>query len=142
VIASNDTVINQIRQTFHSGNGLTTTPEFKQLSRGVPDNGISFHFVSKTLNTEMHRLIKEASAADPNSGAPQIEFITRFLDERTPMQSFGVTQAIADGYVFTGVSSFSGAELIAAQVGVVPAAILAGMLMPALGKALTRIHKS
>lgn len=116
--------------------GLTSTPEFKRISRDVPMTANSFSYVNETFGrVYMDTQMKAMAMGQP--GSPAVTTAMRKAMEvfSKPSASFGVFQNTEEGWLWTGNSTTpSSATLVAAAV-VAPVGLLAAIAIPNFVKA-------
>lgn len=135
IAASNNEVVNAIFTAKKSGKGLIASPEFKELSAGIPTEGNSFRFGSSRLFgtiMELQGKLVQAEAKGEDSGV--MEFMD-ILKQKWGM--FGVLQNTSEGYVYTFNHGFNLEMLVLLPV-TVPLAIVAAIAIPNM---LTAIQK-
>ena len=132
VAASNTELAAKIIAT-HRGDepGLTGTDEFQRLAKGLDLKGNHFFFASEKIGKTVAPIIEAAMEAQPlPPGFPKIDLKTAYK-----MQMLGLVRMEPDGYVVENHSTSGLFNSVAMQAGVVPVAVGAGMLLPALAKA-------
>ena len=120
----------------HKGaeDGLTSTEEFQRLAKGLDLKGNHFFFASEQIGKTIAPIIEAAMEANPlPTGFPNFE-----LETATNMQMIGIIRVEQDGFVVENHSSSGLVESLAMQAGVVPIAVGAGMMLPAMSKAKTK----
>ncbi len=131
VAASNTELAAKIIAT-HRGDevGLTGTDEFQRLAKGLDLKGNHFFFASELIGKTVAPIIEAAMETQPlPPGFPEIDLKTAYN-----MQMLGLVRVEADGIVFENHSTSGLINSVAMQAGVVPVAVGAGMLLPALAK--------
>ena len=138
VAASNTELAAKIIAT-HRGDkaGLTGTDEFQRLAKGLDLKGNHFFFASELIGKTVAPIIETAMEANPlPPGFPDIDWAAAYN-----MQTLGLVRVEADGFVFENHSTSGLVNSVAMQAGVVPVAVGAGMLLPALAQAKTRAQR-
>jgi len=138
VAASNTELAAKIIAT-HRGDeaGLTGTDEFQRLAKGLDLKGNHFFFASEKIGKSVAPIIEAGMEANPlPPGFPGID-----LKAAYNMQTLGLVRVEADGIVFENHSTSGLVNSVAMQAGVVPMAVGAGMLLPALAKANSFLSK-
>lgn len=123
-IASSDAIIRQAL-AVQSGQvpGLKSTAEFKRLSRGIPDEGNQFTFMSESFGKTIAQIQKQTMAAKaPGQSPAQAEWIQSLFAGR-PAYAYSVAQYTDTGCLTTGNGSQSGAAML-----VLPAVFMGGMM--------------
>ncbi len=116
--------------------GLKTTAEFKRLAAGMPPDGNSFAFVSQRFGDAVQQIqtsILSQTAGQPNG--PPAALMEKIYSFNQPVASFAVGQRTATGWLTVGHGTQQPANAVILPLVVVPTAIMAGMLLPALAKA-------
>ena len=135
VAASNSKLAAKIIAT-HRGDeaGLTSTDEFQRLAKGLDLKGNHFFFVGELIGKTVAPIMDAAMEAQPlPPGFPDFD-----LEAAYNMQTLGLVRVEADGIVFENHSTSGLVNSVAIQAGVVPVAVGAGMLLPALAKSKTK----
>jgi hypothetical protein len=138
VAASNTELAAKIIAT-HRGDeaGLTGTDEFRRLAKGLDLKGNHFFFASELIGKTVAPIIEAAMETQPlPTGFPEIDLKTAYN-----MQMLGMIRVEKDGFVVENHSSSGLVESLAMQAGVVPVAVGAGMLLPALAKAKAKAQR-
>jgi hypothetical protein len=101
------------------------------LAKGLDLKGNHFFFASELIGKTVAPIIEAAMEAQPlPPGFPEIDLKTAYN-----MQMLGLVRMEADGIIFENHSTSELVNSVAMQAGVVPVAVGAGMLLPALAKA-------
>ena len=138
VAASNSELAAKIIAT-HRGDeaGLTGTDEFQRLAKGLDLKGNHFFFASEKIGKTVAPIIEAAMEAQPlPPGLPEID-----LKAAYNMQMLGMIRVEKDGVVVENHSSSGLVESLAMQAGVVPVAVGAGMLLPALAESKAKAQR-
>jgi len=123
----------------HNGDesGLTGTDEFQRLAKGLDLKGNHFFFASEQIGKTVAPIVEAAMAAQPlPPGFPEIDLKTAYN-----MQMLGLVRVEPDGFVIENHSTSGLFNSVAMQAGVVPVAVGAGMLLPALAKAKAKAQR-
>ena len=123
----------------HNGDksGLTGTDEFKRLAKGLDLKGNHFFFASEIIGKTVAPIIEAAMEnAELPPGFPEIDWAAAYN-----MQMLGLVRVEPDGFVVENHSTSGLFNSVAMQTGVVPVAVGAGMLLPALAKAKTKAQR-
>jgi len=123
----------------HNGDepGLTGTDEFQRLAKGLDLKGNHFFFASEQIGKTVAPIVEAAMAAQPlPPGFPEIDLKTAYN-----MQMLGLVRVESDGFVVENHSTSGLFNSVAMQAGVVPVAVGAGMLLPALAKAKAKAQR-
>jgi len=123
----------------HNGDesGLTGTDEFQRLAKGLDLKGNHFFFASEQIGKTVAPIVEAAMAAQPlPPGFPEIDLKTAYN-----MQMLGLVRVEPDGFVVENHSTSGLFNSVAMQAGVVPVAVGAGMLLPALAKAKAKAQR-
>ena len=141
MLATNGVIIDQAMATLEGKRpGLTAGDEFKRLSQDVPNTGVSFHFISSRFTQQLRKVAEEmAKAMPPEQG----EMMSKMLENHgEDMFSYGVTEHRQDGFYFTGNANSGIANSLLMAGAVAPAAVMAGMLMPALSQSREKARRA
>jgi hypothetical protein len=123
LIASTDSLINDV-VAVKSGQkpGLKSTPEFKRISKGIPDRGNEFAFVSQRFSDSIMQVYKKALTANKEIDKDVVKLIQGMMTNE-PSFAYSVSANTAEGSITIGNSS----QGQAASILIFPAAS-AGML--------------
>ncbi len=124
----------------HKGDesGLTSTDEFQRLAKGLDLKGNHFFFASELIGKTVAPIIEAAMETQSlPPGFPEIDLKTAYN-----MQMLGLVRMEADGIIFENHSTSGLVNSVAMQAGVVPVAVGAGMLLPALAKSKTETQRN
>lgn len=113
--------------------GLATTDQYREVSKGLPDQGNGFLYVSpflaKSVVAFQRDMLGQADEAEDASARLVMEL---FMGDERPRWYCSIMQNRPDGAIGYGNSTQSMTTTLALQATVAPAAIMAGMLLPAL----------
>jgi prepilin-type processing-associated H-X9-DG protein len=141
LIGSNPQVIkNAIDANTGKAAGLKSTAEFKKLSAGIPVTGNQWHFVSRKASDVFADLQQQLVSQTPDQARRPIMKLLTDAQE-TGMVSYGVGQMTDEGMFFTANSNASAGKVVLIQTAVVPVAIGAGMLLPALSNSREKARR-
>jgi hypothetical protein len=137
-IATTDTLI-QDALAVKSGQkpGLKSTPEFKRLAADVPTQGNSFSFVSQRFGETIVQIQRTALPMATKAQPAQAEFLQSFLTSTNAAFAYSVAANTDEGWLTVGNGNQHPAKMIAVAA-IVPAAIAAGVTLPAVAKAKAR----
>lgn len=137
IIATSDALVNEVLAVKGGEKpGLKTTEEFKRLSKGALEQGNQFTYLSGRLGTaiaEVQRQFLEAAAEE--GGAPSD--VLRALVPSHAAMSYSVSANTEEGWLTVSTGNQHPVTMLA-TAAVVPAAILAGVGLPAVSKAKQR----
>ncbi|MBC8244651.1 MAG: hypothetical protein H8E20_09675 [Verrucomicrobia bacterium] len=139
LVAANTEALAKRMVAVHSGDesGLTGTDEFQRLAKGLDLKGNHFFFASEQIGKTVAPIIEAAMAAQPlPPGFPEIDWAAAYN-----MQTLGLIRVEPDGFVMENHSTSGLFNSVAMQAGVVPVAVGAGMLLPALAKAKAKAQR-
>ncbi len=113
--------------------GLVASEEFQKLSKGTAQDGNQFQFVSARMGQTLQQLQQSAAKDAP----PEINEVMSFFNDpkAPPFSHFGVLKVTSEGIQLDSLATTSGPQSLALQAGVLPAAIAAGFILPAVSKA-------
>lgn len=131
ILASTEELIDSIISAQEKGNGLTATEEFKKLSSKIPDSGNAFKYISPKLS----RVIADLQTKLTEQSGMQSPFMNIVQSEAF---FYSVFQNTDEGFIVTANSSMNIGTAAATNFVAAPAAITAGMLLPALNNARGR----
>lgn len=121
--------------------GLKAAPEFQRLARGMPADGNSFAFVSERLGTVVMQVQKHLTAAGARQaggdGAP-LALMEKMYGLSGSSASYGVGRNTGSGFVSITHGHQPPANAVLLPLVVAPAAIVAGLTLPALAKAKSK----
>ncbi|MCP3965884.1 MAG: hypothetical protein GY750_01530 [Lentisphaerae bacterium] len=138
-IASNEAVLTEIKETETKGNGLITTPEFKQIAKGIQLKGTSYLYCSELFVKTISDIIATYDENNQNG-----HVVTKILFGLAKYQNiFTVVSLDKDGILVTSSSNndLSEANSGGTQIAVASTAIMAGMLLPALNSAREKARR-
>ncbi len=137
-IASNDEPVKKMLDV-KAGKlaGLTTTDEFKKFSKGMPEEGNSFGFVSERFGKVIQNVQAGMMGQAEKQGAPAA-LLKKLYSLNRPVASYAVSQVSRDGWIAVGHGNQEPANAIVLPLVVVPIAVVAGVTLPALTKAKSK----
>jgi hypothetical protein len=118
--------------------GLKSTPEFQRLAKDVPQEGNNFVFLSDRFGNAMRELQAQALSMTHASGSQQ-ELLSMFRSEHAPYV-FSVSANTDEGWLGVSNGNQHPSKLFLAGA-IVPAAVSAAMVLPALAKAKQRAQQ-
>jgi hypothetical protein len=118
--------------------GLKSTPEFQRLAKDVPQEGNNFVFLSERFGNTMRELQAQALSMTHASGSQQ-ELLSMFRSEHAPYV-FSVAANTDEGWLGVSNGNQHPSKLFLAGA-IVPAAVSAAMVLPALAKAKQRAQQ-
>ncbi|HLX68995.1 MAG TPA: DUF3352 domain-containing protein [Verrucomicrobiae bacterium] len=139
-LATSDTIVQEALAVKGGKAGLKSSDEFKKLTAGVPQQGNQFCFLSKRFGETMMTL--QLNAMENNNGTPpQLkELMQSLIQPEKAGFVFMVGGNTDEGWQFVGNGNQSGGKVLAAAT-VVPAAVIAGVALPAVAKARAAAEK-
>jgi hypothetical protein len=142
-IASNDELIRTMMAVKGGKTpGLKTTAEFKRLAQGMPVDGNSFSFVSQRMSDTVQQIQSTilSKLSGQGNGAPT-GLLEKIYSINQPVSSFVVGRSTAEGWFTVGHGTQQPANAVILPLVVAPAAIIAGMTLPAFAKAKSRAQE-
>jgi len=121
-----------------TGPRLVDTPEFKRMADQIELKGNMFAFADPRFAKAISDLQKATVAG--SEGAAELMAALGGLQKPENDWSFGVVQVRPDGLVCTGNGGTSGAEGVVTVATVMPGAVLAGLLTPAIARATWKFN--
>ncbi len=118
--------------------GLKSTPEFQRLAKDVPQEGNNFVFLSERFGNAMREIQTQALSMTHASGS-QKELLSMFRSEHAPYV-FSVGANTDEGWLGVSNGNQHPSKLFLAGA-IVPAAVSAAMVLPALAKAKQRAQQ-
>jgi general secretion pathway protein G len=135
IIASNGELINKMLSAKETGNGLTSTDEFKKLAAGMPKKGNNIRYLSPRLSRTIFNMQNAFIKEGRKQGAEVPEKLLKIFQQEWAIYS--VLQNTDEGTVMT-VSHNRGFEMIL----IVPVAFTAGIVAAiAIPNILTAVQK-
>ncbi|HKI69682.1 MAG TPA: DUF3352 domain-containing protein, partial [Verrucomicrobiae bacterium] len=123
-IASSDALIQDVLAVKDGQKpGLTSTEEFKRLSKDVPTEGNQFCYVSQRFGQTIMQIQKQAMEMNPKFRAGRSKLFQSFLQPNKAKFAYSVSADTDEGWLTTG----NGNQNAAIVLAVVPAA-MAGMM--------------
>jgi hypothetical protein len=117
--------------------GLKSTDELKELSADIALEGNGFGFQSRRFGKALNEALRSAVAASgKQQTGPPPELWQRLFNLESV--AFSVSRNTPEGWLVTANGSDHPASVIVAPALAAPAAIAAGMLLPALAKAKSK----
>lgn len=117
---------------------LTESENFKRLAAYAATKGNGWSFIDKRLEIELQKYQSVAMDEDDAEGKAIDKFLNQLGD---PTDGYGVFENTDQGWIYTSVSSQDSSTLLLAAGAIAPAAIIAGMTVPAISKARTKAQR-
>ena len=133
VIASDDHLVRDMVAVHKGGAGFKASPAFAKVSAGLPTQGNSFTLVTRTLMENLRNVQKQALASQSGGPSAQNEWLAKFLLSDAVADSYTVSGHVENGWLTVNKGP-SGVGKILGPLAVMPAAMAAGMALPAFGK--------
>jgi len=114
--------------------GLKSTGEFQRLAKGIPQQGNHFTYVSQRFGQTMSRLQRQAIELAGSKENPHQKWLQSLLNANQPVFSYSVGSHIPDGWLIVANGNQGAAKFILTSA-VIPAAVTAGVAIPAIVKA-------
>lgn len=118
--------------------GLKSTAEFQRLAKDVPQQGNNFVFLSERFGNAVREIQAKALSMTHAAGSQQ-ELLTMFRSEHAPYL-FSVGANTDEGWLGISNGNQHPSKLFLAGA-IVPAAVSAAMVLPALAKAKARAQQ-
>lgn len=113
--------------------GLVETDEFKEISDGMSLSGNGFKYISPRIAETIAEIQKATIKKEISSSPEKTKIMEELFSSWTTFRFFAVSENTTEGFVFHCKSNVSVADIIVLQASIAPTAIMAGMLLPALG---------
>jgi hypothetical protein len=133
-IASDDKLVRAMIDALKTGKGYKATPEFAKLSKGLPAEGNGFQLGTQRFADLLNRLPEILAKAQPALALQQQAFSSGVFGSSKSGPVYSVSSHVENGWLVVGKGS-QGAGQILAPLLLVPAAVAAGVALPALSKA-------
>jgi hypothetical protein len=114
--------------------GLKSTGEFQRLAKDIPQQGNHFAYVSQRFGQTMSRLQRQAVEMAGSKENSQQRWLQSLLSANQPVFSYSVGSHIADGWLIVANGNQGAAKFVLTSA-VIPAAVTAGVAVPAIVKA-------
>jgi hypothetical protein len=114
--------------------GLKSTGEFQRLATDIPQQGNHFTYVSQRFGQTMSRLQKQALELTGSNENPHQKLLQSLLSGNQPVFTYSVGSHVAEGW-FAVANGNQGAAKFVLASAVIPAAVVAGVAIPAIAKA-------
>ncbi len=121
--------------------GLRGTEEFQRLSRRMPTEGNHFLFVSARLARAVNKVQEKLLQRETGSGSAAFKSVQEFFGGSQPGFSYAVAQNTDSGWLVTGNGNQEASQMLAGPALIVPVAIGAGLVLPALQKARAKAQE-
>lgn len=139
IVASNDGIIERLdRVRGGKEPNVKSTPEWQRLAKGLPTDGNSLSYVSPRFGETISKLqqaMMEQAAAQSGGQMPDLSAIQKLLGLSGAPSSYAVGWSDASGSQAVSQGTQEPTSVLVASAVVAPAAIVAGMTLPALAKA-------
>jgi hypothetical protein len=138
ILASDDGLVRDMVATLANGGGLKSTPEFTALAAGMPAEGNSFGLCMQSFADAIAKVQAQTMAGQPGASLPQIAALQQFMMQ---YQNGGHTYAVASNLPNGRIAVMQGSKgtsQVLAPMLIVPAAIAAGVAIPAFEAAQHR----
>jgi prepilin-type processing-associated H-X9-DG protein len=137
ILASNDTIVKAMNSCDKGRTpGISTSEEFQSLAKGMPTTVMGFSFLSRRFGDTITGIFKGAMAVNPEA-----QGMVGLMGSMEGQASYGVSLKMPDGLVGISRTNFDMGEMLALQGAVVPGAIAAGMVLPALAQAREKARR-
>jgi len=134
-IATTDLIVQQaLAVKAGVKSGLKSTSEFQRLARDLPQQGNHFTYVSQRFGQTMSRLQRQALEMSGSNENPHRKLLQSFLSGNQPIFSYSVGSHNAEGWLLVANGNQGAAKFVLAAA-VIPAAVIAGVAIPAIVKA-------
>jgi len=130
VIATDDKIVNDMIAVQKGGPGFKSTPEYATLSAGLPQQGNSFGVCTQRFADTLGKIQSRIYAAKASGNPSQAAFMRQISKFQNPGHTFAVRVALPNGLLCIAQGSKGSSQLLAPLV-IVPAAIGAGIAIPA-----------
>jgi len=138
LIASNESLIDDMLEAKKKGRGLKAMPEFTKLLAGLPEEGNGVQVITPLLSDTLRALQREAMKNQPAMTPDQTALIEKLFGQSTsPVSVCSISTHLPDGWLIASKGTNSMNMLLGTGM-VVPAAILAGVALPAFTAARER----
>lgn len=122
--------------------GLTSTSEFKKLSKGIPLKGNGFQFVSSRTQSLITDFQKKILKSDKSMNPEQSELLQKmFFNNNENFALLSINSVEKEGLFFRSKSTSNAATIMFTQATIAPVGIMAAMLLPALSMARESARK-
>ena len=133
-IATTDLIVQQALAVKAGKPGLKSTSEFQRLAKDLPQQGNHFTYVSQRFGQTMSRLQRQALEMTGSKENPQRKWLQSILSGNQPIFSYSVGTHNAEGWLLVANGNQGAAKFVLATA-VIPAAVIAGVAIPAIVKA-------
>jgi hypothetical protein len=121
--------------------GLKTSPEFQHLAKNMPTEGNQFGFISERFGQTMVDIQQKVMNSPANANKPDAAaqaLMQKMFMGQAAMSAYSVGADTSDGWLFISHGTRQPANAVMLSLVVVPTAVGAAMLLPALAKAKER----
>lgn len=122
--------------------GLKSTDEFKQLARGIPEQGNNVTFLSQRFGRAFAEVQKQALAASMKSQGAETEWMQKLMGQGRMPFSYVVSANTDEGWLATGNGSQHPAKALLAPTVVPAVGLLSAIAIPNFVKARTTAQKN
>jgi len=134
IFSSSRDLIDSIFATMDGAANISSTENFKRLSKGIELKGNGFMYADRMLTDIVSEVMGSVSNED-------IDLSDFYDKESMKYECFKVTQQSEEGILSTINCNKSGLSILTTQMMVAPTAIMAGMLLPALNSAREKARR-
>jgi hypothetical protein len=139
-IATSDTlVVEALAVKSGKKPGLKSGEEFKRLSKGIPDKGNQFTYVSERFTQTWKEVQTQMMEGKADGNPGQQEFMKKLMNLNDAAFSYAVSGNTDEGWVGAGNGNQNPAKIVLLPAVVVPA-VAAGVALPAIAKAKAKAH--
>jgi hypothetical protein len=131
LIATSDSLVNDILEAQKTGRGLKAMPEFTKLLVGLPQDGNGVQVITPLLGDTLRVLQREAMKNQPTMTPEQAAFMESIFGQSSGATSMcSISTHLPDGWLIASKGTSSMNSLVGPGM-IVPAAIAAGIALPA-----------
>jgi len=134
VIATDDKLIREMIAVQKGAPGFTSTPEYATLSAGLPEKGNRFGLTTERFAESLTKFQGEMFANQPGATQVQAALLQRLFSNQKNVHTFCISTHLPDGWLLVSQGSQGSSQLLAPLV-IAPAAIIAGVTIPAISGA-------
>jgi hypothetical protein len=136
ILASSDRVAGGILDVQDGKRaGLKAGDAFVRLARGMPTEGNQFTFVSGRVTAALRQFQEAMLTSAPREEAAPVRLLQSLLNAGPPPESYAVAANTGSGWLTVAQGNQEPANAVLLPMVVFPAAIIAGVTLPALAKA-------
>lgn len=131
IIASDDKIVRDMVAVQGGAPGIKSTAEFATLSAGLPQQGNSFGLSTQRFFDTLRQVQGQMLANQPGSSAAQAALMQRLISRyQKAGHMFAVGSLMPNGWLSVSQGSQGSSQMLAPML-IAPAAILAGLALPA-----------